>query len=69
MVSETHIEPISTPEYIASRPRSGSREQNALEPRESHEPEPESDSSDSEEDEPREAEDLGDNDKLGEIGL
>lgn len=67
VVSETHIEPISTPEYIASRPRSGSREQNALEPRESHEPEPESDSSDSEEDEPREAEDLGDNDKLGKL--
>ena len=69
MVSEIHIEPISTPVYIASRPRSGSREQNALEPRESHEAEPESDSSDGGEDEPREAEDLGDNDKLGEIGL
>jgi len=65
VVSETHDEPTSTTEYIASRVRSGSHEQNALEPRESHE----SDSSDSEEDEPREAEDLGDNDKLGEIGL
>lgn len=68
-MSETHNEPISTPEYIASGPGSGSHEQNAFEPRESHVPEPESDSSDSEEDEPREAEDLGDNDKLGEIGL
>ena len=64
MVSETHDEPISTTEYIASRARSGSHEQNVLEPREFHE----SDSSDNEEDKPREAENLGHNDKR-EIGL
>ena len=81
-MSETHDEPIATPEYIASPVRSGSRERNALAPRGSDVPETESDSSDSEEDERREAEDLGRHkqgttnhvnshtyDKLGEIWL
>ena len=67
MVSDTHDAPIST---TASRARSGSCQQDALEPRESHVPEPDNHLSDSsEEDELRQAEDLDHNDKLGEIGL
>lgn len=64
---ETHDEPIST---TASRARSGSCEQNALEPRGSYVTEPESDVSDSsEEDELRQAEDLDHKHIPGKIGL